>query len=271
VKSSGGRVADVSHSSPDTFFRDRVLEDDSIRKALGIWLSTAKSSYVRKRITLQKPRVYCLTGFYEFTDAVAKTEDGRSFNMTAGVSDTVMAAATTVPVGVTIGPFADRGTMAANIEVKGPAIWAARFHRLDVAFLKKATKGDKTLDPTTTIELYPDATSAKHGLRASLRGEEETEVTEPIAWPEDAKKDGLKLSAADAATVAISEAEELSEDDEDNIEDRHKYWQTFAEAEIRVKQDVEREEREAAKKAREPNAGQPGGSGTLASDGDVSK
>ncbi|KAH8647036.1 hypothetical protein BGZ60DRAFT_423995 [Tricladium varicosporioides] len=235
----------VTLNQPETFFLERVVTNDSIRKILGIWLTTATSMYILKTATLQKPRIYCVTGIYELTDVVAKTNDASSLNLAASVSDTVMGAATGVPIGATIGPFADGKTMEANLTMAGPAIWAARFHRLSVAFLRMSTKGDTTLPPTTTIKLYPDVTFV-HGVRKS---EAETNTTEQIAWPKNIEKDGENLLAANAVTVTISEPEELSDDGEDNIEGKvDNYWTKFTTAESRIAKGIN--VAEAAKKAK---------------------
>ena len=207
----------------------------SIRKSLGIWLTTATCSYIWKKATLQKPRVYCVTGFYELTDAVAKTKNGWTGSLTAGVSGAVIGAATGVPIGGTIGPFANGKTIEADIRVDGPAIWAARFHQWDVEFLKMAAQPDAPL--SRTINLYSDVTDPIDGVR---KANAETTTREQIEWPANPKKGPKRPKNLSGATMQLGEPSEIPEAEEDSVDET--YWKAFATAERRVSKAVNRAE-----------------------------
>lgn len=183
-----------------------------------------------KKATIQKPRIYLVTGLYELRDVTAKTDSALSGEFEVGVSDSVITTTTGVPIGGTIGPFGDQSALEANITMEGPAIWAASFKRLDANFMKATTSLHVALSPMTLIRLEEDFTSSGH-LRSSSDG---VELTEQISWPFDLA-DTVKLLAANAATLEVHDVEELPADDE---EARANYWKCFNVAEERINEGI---------------------------------
>lgn len=154
----------------------------------------------------------------------AKTKESRSGKGSLEASDKFIGATTGVPVGGKIGPFEGGKMLEANITMSGPNIWAARFHQLDVEYIKKVLH-DTSLPPKLVIELYPDVTFMDRGIRTDKASIVETEM---ITWTQAAEKPDI-LREANAAKIILSEPEELVDDENDE-----KYWSVFDEAEQRM-------------------------------------
>jgi hypothetical protein len=209
---------------------ERVLRNEEVRRKLSVWLTCTTASLVWRKATLQKPRIYLVTGLYELSEVTARTASTASGDFEVGISDTIMATTTGAPVGGTIGPLGDHSMLEANITMRGPAIWAASFKRLDAHFMKAATIEDTSSSPTTLIRLNEDFTSQGH-LRGSSN---QSTVTRQIPWTPD--EEGLtKLLDANAATIQVEDLAELLEEDD---EAASKYWKWFDVAERRINEGI---------------------------------
>ena len=192
---------------------------------MAIWLTTAKGSYVFRKATFQTPKVYCVTGLYELSGVRARMGSSSNINLDVGVRPEVMGAATGIPIGLQMGPFSDGKSLVATVAMAEPGIWAARFHQLDVGYLRGALEGQTSLP--TTISLRPDVTDPGSGLMAGTAAEDE-------------RPDGEELAGSDvrSATVARLRINDLVEEMEDDYEDEDKYALAFDEAERRIEADA---------------------------------
>ncbi|KAH7261552.1 hypothetical protein BKA59DRAFT_386255, partial [Fusarium tricinctum] len=68
-------------------------------KKLAIWLTTAKGSYLLRKATFQKPKIYCITGHYELTGVRAWIHSSSNIELDAAVSAEVLAASG-IPIGL---------------------------------------------------------------------------------------------------------------------------------------------------------------------------
>lgn len=189
-----------------------------------IWLTAAKGSYLFKTATFQKPKVYCVTGFYELVDVRARISS--SSEATVGFS--VTPAPGVIPIGLEIGPFADGKSLKATYTEHGTGIWAARFHQLDVEYIRAALQGQPEPSLPTTIRLRPDVTNPGGGIMAGRRQEE--------GKPDNRVLVGGDVQLATAARLGLDEGvvEEMDEDYRDGDE----YDNDFQTAEKMIRADA---------------------------------
>jgi hypothetical protein len=198
---------------------ERVLRNERSRCKLGVWLTCTTASLLWRKTTLQKPRIYLVTGLYELAEVTARTTSARTGDFEVGISDTIIATTTGAPIGGTIGPLGDHSILSANVTMRGLAIWAASFKGLDVHFLRTAILDDTGPFSTTFIKLNEDYTSRGH-LRGSS---DQPTVTEQIPWTFD-EGPTEQLLNANAATIQIEDVAELLKGDD---EVASKYWKWF--------------------------------------------
>ncbi|KFY97540.1 hypothetical protein V500_02026 [Pseudogymnoascus sp. VKM F-4518 (FW-2643)] len=218
---SADRGRRVHLKDPMTFFSDEVIQSAEIRKKLAIWLTASKSSYLFRRATFQKPKVYCVTGVYELTGVRSISSDSWNVSIDFNLEPLTLGAATGIPIGFEIGPFQNGEYLRANVAMPKMNIWMARFHQLNVEYLRMAASGETPLP--TRIDLRPDVTYPRGGLMAGEPTPAETKVL-----------DGAEVLNATVVNVGLSESPEVVEDEEDG-----KYWEAFEEAERRLERDAE--------------------------------
>jgi hypothetical protein len=147
-----------------------------------------------------------VTGLCELGEVTARTTSARTGDFDVGVSDTIIATTTGAPVGGTIGPLGDHSMLSANVTMRGPAIWAASFKKLDVHFVKAAILESAGPSPTSFIRLNDDFTSRGH-LRGSS---DQPTVTKQIPLTSDEGPTKQLLDAI-AASIQIEDVAELLE------------------------------------------------------------
>jgi hypothetical protein len=208
--------------SPDKFF-EKILQRRETLDKLATWLTAAKSAWIFYRATSQKPRVYCCTGFYELSQTTARIIREGKFSTELSVSPEVIAIATSgVPIGGTIGPFANGKSLEANFSAPEAGIWAARYHQLKVEYLQIATEG--TTQVPKNIQLKPDCTHP----RGHMMGEDHAvKGTRVVEKPEE-------VQYAQGAIATLEEAKEI----EGQSQDDDNYWKAFQKAEERLGEDV---------------------------------
>ncbi|KAH7139871.1 hypothetical protein B0J13DRAFT_527533 [Dactylonectria estremocensis] len=212
-------------NDPEKFFEDRVLQNPDIRKKLAIWLTTAKGSYVLRKATFQKPKIYCVTGRYELTGVRARISSSSDVALDAVVSPEVIGAASGIPIGLQIGPFSDGKSLVATVAMPETGIWAARFHQLDVGYIRSALNSPASLPGV--ISLRPDVTDPSGGLMGG---------TDP-----DGEVLGDKeLTGSDTlfATVARLRMQESVEEMEEDYMEEDDYAKLFDEAEQLIEEDA---------------------------------
>ncbi|KAH6869131.1 hypothetical protein B0T10DRAFT_418936 [Thelonectria olida] len=198
VAESGRRVT-LKH--PEAFFLERVMKAPETRDALARWLTVARSAYlVWKKVTLCKPKIYCVTGVYELRNVQAKISGGKSGSFTIGAAVPVAA----IPLGFTIGPFEGGKTLDVDIRMPGPSVWAARFQQLDAEYIKKLATQEAA--PLQTIQLRADITLPSAGVRAD--------------------------SDVEGAIVKMRGPEEMPDEADDPVDEP--YWEAFSRAEKRL-------------------------------------
>ncbi|OAP61371.1 hypothetical protein AYL99_03574 [Fonsecaea erecta] len=252
VAKSGRRVILGNNDSVDNFF-EKVIQDDTILKRLTRWLSVAKSQWIFYAATFQKPKVFCVTGFYELEEVMARTDYSHTHSATLGVSSAVIGAATGVPIGGNIGPLKDGRSLKANVVLEEKSIWAARFHQLKVEYIQMATAATTTLP--STIMLYEDCT---HPRGALMNEPPVIEETRTVELEED-------ISMADAARVGtrLEEIEEIPDD----ADPGDNYWRAFEVAETRLMRAEEDSDDGSQEEGREQEEGGEQGEG--AADGNL--
>ena len=166
----------------------------------------ANSDYIWKAKVFRKPKVWCLTGLYELEDVKAFESESSNPSFNAGISSTLVAALSGVPIGGSVDLKAWK-TIKEGTEMKGPDVWAAQYQRLDVAYFK--TKESTTTEPSLPvhIELLADF-SRPAGERRS----------------DKEKADG----------VAINLEKPDSDVSFEEQDDEEKYWKAFDVAEKRI-------------------------------------
>ena len=170
--------------------------------------------------------MYYVTGFYELSGVRARIGSSTKIHADVDVSADVIGAATGIPIGLQIGPFSDKRTLQATISMPETGIWAARFHQLDVGYIRKALEGQASLP--ATIRLRPDVTTHDDGLMAGTSEEGEPSDDEVLA--------GSNVQLAMAARLRIDDwVEEMDED----YGKGDKYDLKFGLAECAIKADAE--------------------------------
>ena len=202
-------------------FFEKVIQNEAVRKRLTRWLTVAKSKWVFYAATFQKPRVYCVTGFYKLGEVVAKIEYSQTRSGTVGVSSAIIGATTGVPIGGKIGPFKDGRMLDANVVMSEDNVWAARFHQLKIEYVQIATAG--TTELPSAIVLYEDCTHPREGLMKDAPMVKDTKTVEA---PQD-----IKVANGVRVVTNLEEIEEIPEDHDPE----DKYWSAFDVAEKRLK------------------------------------
>ncbi|KAH7125882.1 hypothetical protein EDB81DRAFT_889602 [Dactylonectria macrodidyma] len=178
--------------------RSKIIVAESGRR-----ITLKKSAYlVWKKVTLCKPKIYCVTGIYELRNVQAKTSEGGTGSFTIGSA--ALGAAAGIPLGITLGPFEGGKTLDVDISMPGPSVWAARFQQLDAEYIKKIATQEVT--PLQTIKLRADITLPSAGVRA------------------DAEVEG--------AVVKMRGPEEMPDEADDVVDEQ--YWEAFSRAEKRL-------------------------------------
>ncbi|KAK3301889.1 uncharacterized protein B0T15DRAFT_563571 [Chaetomium strumarium] len=227
VVAEAGRRVTLNH--PVRFFETKVLQHPDIRRELAIWLTAAKSSYLLRKATFQKPKVYCVTGLFELRGVRARVGSSSDINLDLGVSAEMVGAPTGIPIGLEIGPFSNNKYLMASVAMRKPAIWAARFHRLDVEYIRGDLEAELKPGLPTTIRLRPDVTDPGRGLMGDT-GEEDEEL-----YGEAQVLVGSNVQLTTGARMRMNDAvEEMSEDycEEDE------YSKAFAVAKHRIDEDA---------------------------------
>lgn len=194
--------------SPHRFLEEKVLSSEELRSRLALWLTVAKSSYLLKKVTFQRPKVYCLTGFYQLARARARSEIGAA-------STNVGIAAERVPGGLTIGPLNNGRYIECDTYMKDSNVWAAQFHQLDVKYFLRKIEGDPVKLPAT-IALLSDISGDMTMSAGDVPDDGATVL------------DGTGTKQANIADVGlVSEAVKEVEDESD---ESTRYWQVFDKA-----------------------------------------
>jgi len=141
------------------------------------------------------------------------------------VSPEVIGAATTIPIGLQIGPFSDGRSLKATIAMEETGIWAARFHQLDVGYIRSALEGRASI--LGAIKLRPDVTDPSSGLMAGQGADDESS--------DDKELEGLDVRSAMAVRLRIGD---LVEEMEEEYEDDNEYNLAFDVAESRIEEDA---------------------------------
>ncbi|KAF5255947.1 hypothetical protein FOXYS1_13607 [Fusarium oxysporum] len=215
---------------PQVFLNNYVLRSPSTRARLAQWLTAAKSSYLYRKATFQKPRVYYVTGVYELDDAYAWVSRGSESTAGMGVDAAVMGLATGTPVGINIGPFEQSTQLTFRGQVKGRQVWAARFHQLRVDYVRQSVDSDLSIP--SNIFLLDDETVGSGAVMGSespvvdklaCKRDEcifangvDIYVSDSVEEPIDGEKDYLKVW-----NEAVSQLNEVAADrleaEEDNL------------------------------------------------------
>ncbi|KAI6882670.1 hypothetical protein KC360_g5749 [Hortaea werneckii] len=156
--------------NPQDFLRRRVLQHEPARNDLLAWLTAADSALVRAKSVFRRPKVWLLTGLYELLDACTYSLQSANPSLSFGVDAELMAALAATPVGMSMEIHGGRTALALT-ETKGPAIWAARWQRIDARYIRTAEEERQArANLHITIKLLMDTSYPKGGL---LGGEDE--------------------------------------------------------------------------------------------------
>lgn len=152
----------------------------------------------------------------------ARIQDEDSVSEDFSVSPEAIAIASGgVPIGETIGPFANGKSLESRISQPEAGIWAARYHQLKVEYLQLATQETAhpapSIVPHQNVKLKKDCTHPDGGLMADKAVVEETKVVH----------EQKEIERATGFRTSLVDAEEILDDDEPNVG----YWQVFQEAE----------------------------------------
>lgn len=126
-----------------------------------------------------------------------------------------------IPIGGTIGPFANGESLESNLSAPEAGIWAARYHQLKVEYLQIATQG--TTQPPRNIKLKPDCT---HPRGRTMGDDHAVEDTRAVDKPDEIRY----AQGAIATQEEVKEIEEEVKEIEDQSQD-FKYWEAFQKAE----------------------------------------
>jgi len=197
---------------PQGFLQDHVLRSPETRAKLAQWLTAAKSTYLVRKATFRRPKIYCVTGVYELEGAHAWVERSSETSIVAGIDDISMGLTTGVPLGFRVGPFQSSTHMTCNVHVKGRQVWAARFHQLKVGYVRQGNASDTRIP--SNIVLLVDATVPGEAIMGSDSPVKEKQVCEG--------RDSINANGADVEMA--SDIEEFSGEGEDE------YWLAWDEA-----------------------------------------
>jgi len=192
---------------------------------LTTWITVAKSAWLFYRATFQKPKIYCCTGFYRLSGVYARIQDEDSWSGECSISPEVTAIVSGgVPIGGTIGPFANGETLKSKALQPEAGIWAARYHQLKVEYLQLAALETAhpapSIRPHQNVQLKKDCTHPRRGLMANKAFVKETKVVH----------EQNEISRATGFRTSLVDAEEILGDGESNVG----YWKVFQQAERRL-------------------------------------
>ena len=190
-----------------------MITNPDVRRRLLVWLTTASSAYVLRRMSFRKPKVWCLTGLYELEQVQAFNFSACEPSVTIGIDPQTIAALTGVPIGASI----DLGhgvsaTQAFNMQV--PNVWAAQWQRVDVDYIK--LRKDEAPVLPIQLELLPDFSNPIGGV---LSGEEETQ--------------------SNGISAVQIELQPRGQDDGEISDEEEAYRKVFDRAEERIQRSIE--------------------------------
>lgn len=192
--------------SPSEFLERSLLADDVVKSRIQTWLSVARTNYLFKQFVRRRPKIWMLTGLYEFQNVRTFSMSARSLSAEFGISSAVVGALGGPPVGGTFAAGTDRA-LTTDSFVEKPMVYAARWQLLRADYLETGSQ----LNPTS-IALHPDNV---YSIGSQMGADDEDEEND--------------LEDADVAVVTCAEAsrEELLEEDDLGAE----YWRAFRIAE----------------------------------------
>ncbi|KAK4982415.1 hypothetical protein LTR50_007745 [Elasticomyces elasticus] len=240
----GVEGVDLLHVSVDFGkSRSRIIHAENGRRVI------LDDAFVALEAFFKKPKIYCLTGFYELERVSAKTDDSKSDSLEAGISSAVVGAATGVPVGLAIGPLANGKTIQADIFMPGPCIWAARYQQIDVEWRKETTQGKS---PLPKITLRPEPVFSKYMVRAGPKRADQ-EAEESL----DPTQSDAQVRKGDEMTIKLRGVDEVTDGMEEmDTEEEKKYWKAFKKAEDRLlrQEEVDKEDASSGSENSDGNA-----------------
>jgi hypothetical protein len=189
-----------------------VLRSPEVRTKLALWLSAAKSTYLLRKATFRKPKIYCVTGLYELDGAYAWIDNGSETALSTSIDSATMGVASGIPIGLQLGPFAASDSLTCNMYLKGKHVWAARFHQLDVSYVRQGADMDAFI--ASHISLLYDVTIPGEAIMGS-----DSPINGKIVCQGD---DSIEANGADV--LMIGEIEELTDNESDE------YWLALEEA-----------------------------------------
>jgi len=127
---------------------------------LRLWLSAPSFDHIRKLHGIRKPKIWMLTGIYRLEGASVFCLESRSRTAAVGVSSVTIGALVGMPIGggFEVGP---EHSLRVREELRGPHVWAARYRRLDIDYIR-ITEHDPMPALSKTISLFPNILSAGH-------------------------------------------------------------------------------------------------------------
>ncbi|KAK5698288.1 hypothetical protein LTR97_007249 [Elasticomyces elasticus] len=152
----------------NAFFEKMVISQPDTRNRLLVWLTTAASAYVIKKVALRTPKVWMLTGLYELEQVQAFNVKSSSPGVELGLDPAVLAALAAVPIGGSVS-FGNEHTAIQTSSLPGANVWAAQWQRLKVDYVK--LRKDESPALPLQLVLLPDVSMPSRAVLSDSESE----------------------------------------------------------------------------------------------------
>ncbi|KAK4116048.1 hypothetical protein N656DRAFT_825975 [Canariomyces notabilis] len=209
------------------FLFHQVLAAESTRETVRKWLSVSTHEYIIRKLApvLWRPKIWMLTGVYEFDDCTSFTWETSNKSGEVGVASEILALLG-VPLGMGMTVNVGRGQYRKQT-FPGTAIWAAQYQLIDPEYLHVGS-GERHKQPPEPAQLrlrLKEIYSVKGAVFRAGRGKSSAlrkEIDEREPKPE-------KVDPNNTAVVHL--AGELSTAQGDASEWEEEFWDRYGEAE----------------------------------------
>jgi hypothetical protein len=201
---------------PQQFLSEKVLTVDSTRETVQEWLSVSTHEHVLKKLTPLGwwPKIWMLTGIYEFEECTSFTWSKKNVSAEADVAAEITALLN-IPLGAS-GSFIKGRGLYSKQTFPGKSIWAAEYQLVDAKFFRvRSNERDKRATPLQ-LPLRLRAIFSIGAFRES----------------DGQHADGAQTEKTEPDNMAMLRlADELSSGQGDASESEDVFWEQFAEVE----------------------------------------
>ena len=182
-----------------------MAKNEDVRAQLALWCTVASSRYVINKalLGLRKPKIWLLTGFYEFEGASVSLLRHREPGVEFSISAELVAAVSAAPVGGSVEIGGSR-FLKQQIEMPEARIWSAQWQKLDAEWIRQSANQDAVM--SIQVQLLPDKTYSRGVMLGPSEQDSEKIVAASFTIGDPSGENDI-INEEDNYTKAYAEAE----------------------------------------------------------------